>query len=146
MKDITQTASALDKRIGRLLSELVSFDTTSCNSNLDLIRYVEQYLEGLGVSCRLVHDDSGSKANLYATVGPEDRSGVMLSGHTDVVPVDGQDWSTDPFAVTAKAGALFGRGTADMKGLLPVRLPGFRRCLKTAVGACAYCALLRRGD
>ena len=141
MKDITQTASALDKRIGRLLSELVSFDTTSCNSNLDLIRYVEQYLEGLGVSCRLVHDDSGSKANLYATVGSQDRPGVMLSGHTDVVPVDGQAWATDPFSVELQNGRYIGRGTADMKGFIACVLARVPDMLKAPLQTPVHIAL-----
>ena len=75
----------------KLLERLIAFDTTSRNSNLELIAWVKDYLSGFGIESLLVHDETGSKANLYATVGPEDRSGVMLSGHTDVVPVDGQD-------------------------------------------------------
>ncbi|WGF88514.1 acetylornithine deacetylase [Marinivivus vitaminiproducens] len=99
-----------------LLERLVAFDTVSRNSNLPLIEFVRSYLDGLGVTSRLVHDATGTKANLFATIGPADRPGVILSGHTDVVPVDGQAWDTDPFALTARDGRLYGRGSCDMKG------------------------------
>src|SRR5262245_43022731 len=105
-----------------LISRLVAFDTTSRESNLSLIHYVEEYLAGFGIECMLVHNEDRQKANLYATVGPGDRGGILLSGHTDVVPVDGQDWSTNPFQVVHKDGLLYGRGTADMKGFLAVVL------------------------
>ena len=97
---------------------LIGFDTTSRNSNLDLIGYVQDYLKGHGVESMLVHDETGKKANLYATLGPKDRPGIALSGHTDVVPIDGQEWSTDPWKVEQKDGKLFGRGTCDMKGFI----------------------------
>lgn len=99
-----------------MLEKLVGFPTVSRDSNLPLIDFAEDYLTGHGVKCRRVHDDSGTKANLYALIGPETEGGVILSGHTDVVPVDGQDWSTDPFTVTERDGRLYGRGTCDMKG------------------------------
>lgn len=105
-----------------LIEKLVAFDTTSCKSNLQLIQFVQAYLDSYGVQSTLVFDQTNSKANLYATIGPQDRSGVMLSGHTDVVPVDGQDWATDPFVLTDKNNALFGRGTADMKSFIAVVL------------------------
>ncbi len=101
-----------------LLSRLVAFDTTSAVSNLALIEFVQQYLTESGVASQLVHDDSGKKANLYATIGPQDKSGVMLSGHTDVVPVSGQNWSSDPFVLTARDERLYGRGSCDMKGFI----------------------------
>jgi|TARA_B100000315_G_scaffold121248_2_gene111065 acetylornithine deacetylase len=132
---------ALDPTLYQLLEQLIAFDTTSRNSNLELIAWVKDYLLGFGIESLLVHDKSGSKANLYATVGPEDRSGVMLSGHTDVVPVDGQDWSTDPFAVTAKAGALFGRGTADMKGFIACVLARVPQMLEKPLLAPVHIAL-----
>ena len=81
----------------RLLTDLVAFDTTSRRSNLELIDYVQHYLRRYGVDSELIFDETRSKANLYATIGTTDSPGVMLSGHTDVVPVDGQDWHTDPF-------------------------------------------------
>lgn len=105
-----------------LIEKLVSFDTTSRESNLDLIHFIRDYLAGLGVESTLIHDETGAKANLYATLGPADRGGIMLSGHTDVVPVDGQDWSSDPFKVVEKDGKLYGRGTADMKSFIAVAL------------------------
>ncbi len=80
------------------------------------------YLDSLGVPSELVFDETGNKANLYAKLGPPGIGGIMLSGHTDVVPVDGQDWHSDPFTVLAKDGKLFGRGTADMKSFIAVVL------------------------
>ncbi len=81
-----------------MIGRLVAFDTTSRESNLALIEFVRDYLDGLRVKSELVYDAERRKANLYATIGPADRGGIMLSGHTDVVPVDGQDWDSDPFA------------------------------------------------
>ncbi len=101
-----------------ILADLIGFDTTSRNSNLELIRYVEDYLSQHGVQSTLVHDDSGHKANLYATIGPAELGGVMLSGHTDVVPVDGQRWASDPFVLERIDDKVFGRGSADMKGFI----------------------------
>jgi acetylornithine deacetylase len=80
-----------------MLQRLVAFDTTSRNSNLELIQYIQGYLDELGVSSTLVPNDEGTKANLYASIGPDAPGGIVLSGHTDVVPVDGQAWVTDPF-------------------------------------------------
>ncbi|MEM7487891.1 MAG: acetylornithine deacetylase [Pseudomonadota bacterium] len=99
-----------------ILDRLVAFPTVSRESNLDLVDWVEDYLDGHGVAARRVYDATGTKAALYANVGPEVEGGVVLSGHTDVVPVDGQDWSSDPFTVTERDGRLYGRGTCDMKG------------------------------
>ena len=87
-----------------MLRRLVAFDTTSRNSNLALIDYVRGYLEGHGVSSTLVPNEDGTKANMFATVGPNVKDGVVLSGHTDVVPVDGQPWVTDPWTLTLKDG------------------------------------------
>jgi acetylornithine deacetylase len=101
-----------------LLARLVGFDTTSHKSNLPLIRFVEDYLLQYGVVSHIVPSADGRKAGLYATVGPAHAGGVALSGHTDVVPVDGQHWTTDPFVVAERDGKLYGRGTADMKGFL----------------------------
>ena len=105
-----------------LISTLVGFDTVSAKSNLALIEFLSGRLAEHGVEARLVHDETGGKANLYATIGPQDRPGVMLSGHSDVVPVAGQDWSSDPFTVRQGDGRLYGRGTADMKSFLAVAL------------------------
>ncbi|WP_102867494.1 acetylornithine deacetylase [Pseudovibrio exalbescens] len=101
-----------------ILSKLVSFDTVSARSNLPLIDWVEAYLKSHGLAPFKVFDETGEKANLFVTIGPEDQPGYILSGHTDVVPVDGQDWTQDPFTLTERDGKLFGRGACDMKGFL----------------------------
>lgn len=106
----------------RMIERLIAFDTTSRNSNLELIRWIEGYLSEHGIASELFFDDDGRKANLFATIGPTDRGGVMLSGHTDVVPIDGQEWSTDAFRVVEKDGRLYGRGTTDMKSFVAVAL------------------------
>ncbi len=99
-----------------ILEKLVSFPTVSSESNLELIDWVESYLDGHGVTSTRVPDATGEKASLYANIGPDVEGGVILSGHTDVVPVEGQAWDTDPFSVTEIDGLLYGRGTCDMKG------------------------------
>ncbi len=99
-----------------MLEKLVGFPTVSDVSNLELIGFVKDYLAGHGVESHLVYDETGKKANLYAVVGPNVEGGVVLSGHTDVVPVKGQAWKTDPFKVVEADGKLYGRGTCDMKG------------------------------
>ena len=105
-----------------ILARLVAFDTTSRRSNLELIGYAQACLEALGARCRRVANADGAKANLIACLGPELDGGVLLSGHTDVVPVDGQSWSSDPFVLSERDGRLYGRGTADMKGFLALAL------------------------
>jgi acetylornithine deacetylase len=105
-----------------LVERLVAFDTTSRNSNLALIDYAAELLEAAGARCRRSYNEAGTKANLFATFGPDGDGGIVLSGHTDVVPVDGQDWSSDPFKVEERDGKLYGRGTADMKGFLGAAL------------------------
>lgn len=101
-----------------MIERLVSFETTSRESNLALIHFVRDYLASHGVDSTLIHDEGGNKANLYATVGPEDVPGIALSGHTDVVPVDGQPWDSDPFSLVQKDG----RGTSDMKSFSAIAL------------------------
>jgi acetylornithine deacetylase len=121
------TRNRLDRR--EMLERLIAFDTTSRNSNLALIEFVRDYLDRLGIASDLIFDDAGAKANLFATIGPWERAGIVLSGHTDVVPVDGQEWSSDPFACVERGGRLYGRGTADMKGFIATALalvPEFR--------------------
>ncbi len=105
-----------------ILEKLVSFPTVSRDSNLPLIEWVEEYLDGLGVVAHRVPSECGTKTNLYASIGPDVPGGVVLSGHTDVVPVDGQDWTTDPWTVVERDGRLYGRGTCDMKGFVALAL------------------------
>lgn len=105
-----------------LLARLVAFDTTSYKNNLDLIAFVDDYLSGHGIASRRIVSDDGEKSSLYATIGPTDEGGVALSGHTDVVPVDGQKWTSDPFTLRSEGGKLYGRGSADMKGFLAAAL------------------------
>ncbi len=113
-----------------MIRRLVGFDTVSSRSNLALIDHVAAYLAGHGIDCRRTHDAAGGKANLYATLGPERPGGVVLSGHTDVVPVDGQDWDGDPFTVHERDGRLYGRGTADMKSFIALALTMVPRFLE----------------
>ena len=105
-----------------LLDTLISFDTISARSNLELIYWVRDLLNGTGACVTVIGNADNTKANLYATVGPADKPGVLLSGHTDVVPVEGQQWTTSPFAMAVKDGKAYGRGTADMKGFVACAL------------------------
>lgn len=105
-----------------LLRRLVSFDTTSTKSNLAIIDFIRDYLAGHGIACRLTPSADGAKSNLFATIGPDIAGGIVLSGHTDVVPVAGQPWDSDPFAIVERDGKLFGRGTSDMKGFIAAAL------------------------
>ena len=100
------------------LRTLVAFDTVSANSNMALIDWVANRLEDHGIRATVQHAQEPGKANLFATIGPADRGGLMLSGHSDVVPVAGQAWSTDPFSLTEREGSLYARGSADMKGFI----------------------------
>jgi len=114
--------SETDNKAIELLNTLIGFDTISYNSNLELIEFIQSYLSSYYIDSTLIHDESGKKANLYATIGRTDIGGVMLSGHTDVVPVAGQDWDTDPFSLTESSDKLYGRGSADMKGFIALVL------------------------
>ena len=105
-----------------MIERLIAFNTVSRDSNLGLIEWVRDYLQGFGAKTRLTHDTSAKKANLFATLGDSKKPGLILSGHTDVVPVDGQDWDTDPFAATERDGKLYARGSADMKGFIGIVL------------------------
>lgn len=105
-----------------MIKRLIEMPTVSRDSNLDLIHWIRDHLKTMGVDATLVHDETGKKANLYATLGPQDKPGIVLSGHTDVVPIDGQEWSTDPFRIVEKDGRLFGRGTSDMKSFVAIAL------------------------
>jgi acetylornithine deacetylase len=109
----------MNERSSRVLLErLIGFATVSRESNLELIAFIERYLAEFGICSELFYNAERTKANLFATIGPRDRGGVVLSGHTDVVPVDGQAWTVEPFRLTERDGRLYGRGTADMKGFI----------------------------
>ncbi len=105
-----------------ILARLIAFDTVSANANRPLIDWVAGFLAGHGIAATVIPDAGGDKANLYATAGPQDRGGVLLSGHTDVVPVEGQAWTKPPFALSKADGRYYGRGTADMKGFVACAL------------------------
>jgi acetylornithine deacetylase len=126
-----------------MLARLIAFDTTSRDGNLPLIDFVEAYLADWGIKSLRVDFEAGKKTNLYATIGPEHQGGIVLSGHTDVVPVDGQNWATNPFELTEKDGLLYGRGTCDMKGFLATALalaPDFKAAkLKTPIHLALSC-------
>ena len=115
-------SEALSARAVDLLATLVAFDTTSRRSNLKLIAWVEAWLAERGIASRRIANADGTKSNLLATIGPNVEGGVVLSGHTDVVPVDGQAWTSGPFVLTERHGRLFGRGSCDMKGFLALSL------------------------
>lgn len=110
------------ERIRKLLADLVGFDTVSDRSNLPLIAYIESYLASFGITGRRLVDDTGQKASLWVTIGPENTPGIVLSGHTDVVPVERQPWTSDPFKMVERDGRYYGRGTTDMKGFVAVCL------------------------
>ena len=124
-----------------LLAQLVRFDTTSRESNLALIDFVRTYLLDHGVACELVYNAHKSKANLLATIGPAEVPGIVLSGHTDVVPVDGQRWTVAPFELTERDGKLFGRGTADMKGYIACVLASVPALVKAPLRMPVHIAL-----
>jgi len=109
---------AVLERTVEILSELVAFPTVSADSNLAMIDYLAQHLGACGAKVDLMHSPCGTKANLFATLGPEKSGGIVLSGHSDVVPVTDQDWSSDPFRMCRRDGRLYGRGTCDMKGFI----------------------------
>jgi len=116
-----------------MLAKLVAFPTVSRDTNLPLIDFVEDYLKGHGVAAHRTYSACGTKANLHALVGPAEPGGVVLSGHTDVVPVDGQAWDTDPFILTEKDGKLYGRGACDMKGFDALALCAVPKALAAGI-------------
>jgi acetylornithine deacetylase len=105
-----------------MIERLIAFNTVSRDSNLGLIEWARDYLQSCGAKTRLTYDANGKKANLFATLGESKKAGLILSGHTDVVPVDGQNWDSDPFAATERDGKLYARGSADMKGFIGIIL------------------------
>ncbi len=114
----------------RILTDLIALDTTSRNSNLKLIEYVQSLLADRAIESELTFDAEKNKANLFATLGGGDKPGIVLSGHTDVVPVDGQNWRTDPFAAQVIGDKLYGRGSCDMKGFIAICLGHIDHILK----------------
>ena len=125
----------------QMIERLVGYDTISSDSNLALISFVEAYLSSHGVASRRTGDDIGHKANLFATLGPPVEGGVVLSGHTDVVPVKGQAWDSDPFRVVERNDKLYGRGTSDMKSFLAVALALVPRALSAGLKVPIHLAL-----
>ena len=124
-----------------ILEKLVSFPTVSKDSNLELIEFIDGYLSEHGISSTRIPNTKGTKANLYATIGPMEEGGIILSGHTDVVPVEGQPWDTDPFVLTEKGERLYGRGTCDMKAYAAIALalvPEMKRLKKPVHLAFSY--------
>lgn len=124
-----------------ILERLIAFPTVSRDSNLDLIAYATDLLGASGIASQIIRSADGHKANLFATIGPADKPGIMLSGHTDVVPVDGQNWTLPPFAMTARDGKLYGRGAADMKGFVASALATCVKASKMALRTPLHLAL-----
>lgn len=124
-----------------MLAKLVGFDTTSIKTNLELIHWVQDYLDGYGIKSDLIYDETKNKANLHAVVGPADKAGVVLSGHTDVVPVEGQAWDSDPFTLRDQNDMLFARGTCDMKGFIAVALAKLPEMVKKPLQSPIHFAL-----
>lgn len=119
----------------RILKDLIAFPTVSADSNLEMIVYMADLLDACGAKVELFHDPTGQKANLFATLGPDAEGGLVLSGHSDVVPVTDQDWTSDPFQMVERDGRLYGRGTCDMKGFIAATLamaPRFARTQRTS--------------
>ena len=111
-----------EKNSIEILKKLASFDTTSFKSNLGLIKFIENYLNEFNIKSELIYDETKNKANLFATIGPNSQGGIVLSGHTDVVPIRKQNWTSDPFVITERDNKLFGRGSSDMKGFISLVL------------------------
>jgi acetylornithine deacetylase len=119
---MNQAAGQASAELLSILTQLLQFKTISRESNLELIHWVQAYLAGFGITSRLTYDSTGRKANLFATVGQGREPGIILSGHTDVVPVEGQEWHSDPFAAHVQGERLYARGAADMKGFIAAAL------------------------
>src|SRR6056300_550156 len=121
----------IEKNSIEILRKLVGFDTTSFKSNLDLIKFIENYLNSFNIKSELIYDETKNKANLFATIGGDAKGGIVLSGHTDVVPIKNQKWSSDPFTLTERDYKLFGRGSSDMKGFIAVVLSRVSKMVET---------------
>ena len=131
----------MSTQVETILAKLVSFDTTSCNSNRACIDFIRDYLEGFGVKSEMVANEGGDKACLWATIGNEKQTGIALAAHTDVVPVEGQKWNSDPFTLVERDGKYFGRGTADMKGFIACALAFVPEFLAAQTGSSFHLAL-----
>ena len=134
MRQSTELSTAFPTTAVDWTSKLISYDTTSRESNLELIAYIQDFLGSHGIDCVLTHDETGKKANLFATIPSATgvtTGGIVLSGHTDVVPVDGQNWTSDPFKPEIRNGKLYGRGACDMKGFIGVTLAMVPKILDT---------------
>ena len=128
-------------QVEEIFARLIAFDTTSSKPNRPCIDFIRDYLDGFGIASTLVASDDGNKANLWATIGASGQSGVALSGHTDVVPVEGQQWESDPFMLTRREDKFFGRGTADMKGFIACALAFVPEFLAAGTGDCFHLSL-----
>ena len=135
------TAAAENRSYFEMLQSLIGFATVSRDPNRELLAYVEEWLSRHGIKSEILWNEDRRKGNLWATIGPADRPGVILSGHTDVVPVDGQAWSSDPFALRRAEGRFYGRGTADMKGFIAVALSLVPAMLRRPLKAPIHLAL-----
>ena len=124
-----------------IFEQLMRHDTVSARPNMQLMHWIKARLEDAGITVTLIPDAEGQKANLYATVGPEGQGGVMLSGHTDVVPVEGQAWTKPPFALTEEDGRYYGRGAADMKGFCALAIDAMLKAAKRPLKVPLHLAL-----
>jgi acetylornithine deacetylase len=136
---IVNVSNDLDTTLD-ILSRLVSFNTISSNSNLALVRYVENYLDDLGVAFETIPNEEGSKASILARIGPDEPGGIIFSAHSDVVPVEEQRWSYNPFRMTIDDGRAYGRGTCDMKGFFAAVLAAAPMFLSASLRAPVYFA------
>jgi acetylornithine deacetylase len=139
--DDNSRAAGLTRSSISLLKELVAFDTVSRHSNLALIEYIEAYLARYGVPHERIPNAHGDKSNLLARIGPEAPGGIIFSGHSDVVPVDGQQWTSPPFVLTEREGKLYGRGAADMKGFVAIMLAFVQELTRRELSAPVYLAI-----
>jgi acetylornithine deacetylase len=124
-----------------MIERFISIDTVSRNSNLALIEFARVFLQGCGAETSITFDRDRRKANLLATVGPRDRPGIVLSGHSDVVPVDGQVWTSDPFTLARRGERILGRGVCDMKGFLAIATAAIPRLVTTGLDVPIHIAM-----
>ena len=130
-----------EQRTIEILKKLISFPSVSKNPNIDLIHYISDMISNKNCTPKIIKNHDGSKANLFAAIGPKDISGVMLSGHTDVVPIEGQEWTKPPFDCVYENGLYYGRGTADMKGFVACAVNAFIKAQESILKTPLYLAL-----